>query len=248
MAKFVGTTSVKTIDDYNEYCHYVAGLVGIGLVKLFAASGLEDPSIKDQEELANLMGLFLQKTNIIRDYLEDLEQNRIWWPLELVQKHGFETVADVKKDPYSKKSLDVLNDLVGNAVELIPRCLEFMSLLKNEPVFKFCAIPQVMAMATLQQLYNNPKVFQGVVKIRKGESCYLMMNSSNNQMLREIFYNYSESLLSRVRPDHFNSKRTTEVLKSVMKDTEGDVQKGGNGALVGVVAVVAIGVATYYFV
>lgn len=33
-----GTTDVE---DYNTYCHFVAGLVGEGLSKLFAASGFE---------------------------------------------------------------------------------------------------------------------------------------------------------------------------------------------------------------
>lgn len=36
---------VNTIEDYNLYCHYVAGLVGIGLAKLFSASGLEDEKV-----------------------------------------------------------------------------------------------------------------------------------------------------------------------------------------------------------
>jgi farnesyl-diphosphate farnesyltransferase len=41
MAKYAGEKTVVTLDDYNEYCHYVAGLVGIGLSQMFAASGLE---------------------------------------------------------------------------------------------------------------------------------------------------------------------------------------------------------------
>ena len=32
---------VTTITDYNDYCYYVAGIVGVGLSGLFAASGLE---------------------------------------------------------------------------------------------------------------------------------------------------------------------------------------------------------------
>lgn len=48
---------VETVDDYDEYCHYVAGLVGLGLSKLFHASGLED-LVPDY--LSNSMGLFLQ--------------------------------------------------------------------------------------------------------------------------------------------------------------------------------------------
>ena len=57
-----------------RYCHYVAGLVGIGLSQLFASADLESPEFGNMEGLSNHMGLFLQKTNIIRDYLEDINE------------------------------------------------------------------------------------------------------------------------------------------------------------------------------
>jgi len=41
-------------------------------LQLFAASGLESEEFYTIEDLSNGMGLFLQKTNIIRDYLEDI--------------------------------------------------------------------------------------------------------------------------------------------------------------------------------
>lgn len=66
-----------------QYCHYVAGLVGVGLSRLFSASLLEDPEVGRDTELANSMGLFLQKTNIIRDYLEDQQEGRAFWPEEV---------------------------------------------------------------------------------------------------------------------------------------------------------------------
>lgn len=74
-----------------QYCHYVAGLVGIGLSQLFSASKLEDPEVGQDTELANSMGLFLQKTNIIRDYLEDTQEGRAFWPQEvsLWREHVF---------------------------------------------------------------------------------------------------------------------------------------------------------------
>ncbi|KAE8732098.1 Squalene synthase [Hibiscus syriacus] len=56
MAKFI-CKEVETVDDYDEYCHYVAGLVGLGLSKLFHACGTEDLA---PDSLSNLMGLFLQ--------------------------------------------------------------------------------------------------------------------------------------------------------------------------------------------
>lgn len=66
-----------------QYCHYVAGLVGIGLSRLFSASELEDPLLGEDTEHANSMGLFLQKTNIIRDYLADQQEGREFWPQEV---------------------------------------------------------------------------------------------------------------------------------------------------------------------
>jgi farnesyl-diphosphate farnesyltransferase len=86
MAKFI-TTEVETISDYNEYCHYAAGLAGLGLSRLFYASGLEEfpPDI-----LSNSMGLFIQKTNVTRDYLEDINKSsapRMFWPREIWGKY-----------------------------------------------------------------------------------------------------------------------------------------------------------------
>ena len=57
--------------------------MGIGLSKLFSASGLEDVKVGKDTTRANSMGLFLQKTNIIRDYHEDLLEGRTWWPKEV---------------------------------------------------------------------------------------------------------------------------------------------------------------------
>eukprot|EP01126_Amoeba_proteus_P067434 TRINITY_DN995_c0_g2_i9.p1 TRINITY_DN995_c0_g2~~TRINITY_DN995_c0_g2_i9.p1 ORF type:complete len:278 (-),score=37.96 TRINITY_DN995_c0_g2_i9:763-1596(-) len=81
MADFLHKT-VQTKEDYNLYCWYVAGLVGEGLSRLFVASSLEDKRLEEVYDCYRSMGLFLQKTNIIRDYLDDISQSppRIWYP------------------------------------------------------------------------------------------------------------------------------------------------------------------------
>ena len=74
-----------TIEDYNLYCHFVAGLVGEGLSRLFTCTGYEAPEVAGvATTLANTMGLFLQKTNIIRDYLEDYVDGRAFWPQQVL--------------------------------------------------------------------------------------------------------------------------------------------------------------------
>ncbi|XP_036356141.1 LOW QUALITY PROTEIN: squalene synthase-like [Octopus sinensis] len=74
---------VNTLAEWDEYCYYVAGLVGMGLSALFVGVSGEDDRL-NQKQLWNSMGLFLQKTNIIRDYAEDLSENRAFWPKEVM--------------------------------------------------------------------------------------------------------------------------------------------------------------------
>lgn len=59
---------VKTIKDYEPYCHYVAGLVGEGLTQLFVEAKLANPALLQRPELSESMGQFLQQTNIIPRY------------------------------------------------------------------------------------------------------------------------------------------------------------------------------------
>ena len=76
---------------YVQYCHTVFGMVAIAVSRLLAASGLESEEVGQDHKLANSMGLFLQKSNIIRDYLEDMQQGRRLWPREVGAVHMHET-------------------------------------------------------------------------------------------------------------------------------------------------------------
>lgn len=95
-------TAIATIKDFDLYCHYVAGLVGWGLSDLFAASGLEDPSIAKDKRLSDSMGLFLQKANIIRDYREDLDDGRQFWPKEIWGKYTDDFAGLIKLENSDK--------------------------------------------------------------------------------------------------------------------------------------------------
>ncbi|KAJ3215756.1 bifunctional farnesyl-diphosphate farnesyltransferase/squalene synthase [Clydaea vesicula] len=173
---------VVTIKDYNLYTHFVAGLVGIGLTALFVNSGLEkNPKLilaapenslhynskvkldsADQENLPNRMGLFLQKINIIKDFMEDLEQGRVFWPEE-IWKAYVEEGEDLKSLALVEnrsRALAVLNHLW-----------------EGTTVFKFAAIPQIMAMASLNLFFNNSLIFgKKPLKIRRGTSAHLIIN------------------------------------------------------------------------
>jgi len=216
MADYVSADLAQgTIDKaaYDRYCHMVAGLVGEGLTRIFVGRGIESESLCGQGEhvwpfcadsqkepanygLANSMGLFLQKTNIIRDYLEDYVDGRAFWPQSVWRKHA--TTGDlgefarptahgagsvlpvpgswgsVAAKGAGVQALQCLNELVADALELVPDCLEYLARLRSGATYRFCAIPQIMAMATLAECFDNPKLFTGVVKIRKGLTARLI--------------------------------------------------------------------------
>lgn len=215
MAKFI-CKEVETIDDYDEYCHYVAGLVGLGLSKLFYASKMEDLAT---DELSNSMGLFLQKTNIIRDYLEDINEipkSRMFWPRQIWSKY-VNKLEDLKYEENSVKAVQCLNDMVTNALIHVEDCLKYMSDLRTPAIFRFCAIPQIMAIGTLALCYNNIEVFRGVVKLRRGLTAKIFDRTNSMSDVYGAFYDFSCMLKSKVDKNDPNATKTLSRLEAVQK-------------------------------
>ncbi|KAG1941826.1 squalene synthase isoform X1 [Pimephales promelas] len=213
MAEFL-EKKVSSMKEWDKYCHYVAGLVGIGLSRLFSASQLEDAEVGRDTELANSMGLFLQKTNIIRDYLEDQQQGRAFWPQEAWSQFA-SRLEDFAQPQNLSSALSCLNLLVTDALRHVPDVIAYLSRLRNQSVFNFCAIPQVMAIATLSACYNNPQVFQGVVKIRKGQAVTLMMQATNMAAVQSIITQYSQEILQKVSITDPSREQTLCVLNLI---------------------------------
>jgi farnesyl-diphosphate farnesyltransferase len=214
MADFA-VKKVKSIEDYDLYCHYVAGLVGIGLSGLFSASSIESSSLKDKTKISNAMGLFLQKTNIIRDYHEDLHLGRAFWPVDIWSKYYTDFKA-FEKNPHAEQSLECLNELVTNAMQHVPDCLEYLCLIRNRKVFRFCAIPQVMAIATLAKVYNNPNVFTGVVKIRKGLAALMMLNTNDVDDVFAYFEKFANEMFKKVPVNAPHSNEMKNILNKII--------------------------------
>jgi len=218
MAKYASEKKVVSMEDYNEYCHYVAGLVGIGLSQMFAASGLESAKFRNVDELANSMGLFLQKTNISRDYLEDVTavNPRIFYPKDIWGKYA-KNIEDLKEPQNKEAALKCLNEMVTDAMAHISDCLDYMLLLKHPNIFKFCGIPQAMAIATLARIYNNYDVFKKEVKIRKGEAVQIMMYGSDYENLIAFFGHYIKELESKIPANDPNAGKMRKYI-SVAKE------------------------------
>ncbi|KAL5788597.1 hypothetical protein ACOSP7_005546 [Xanthoceras sorbifolium] len=151
MAKFIARRYIATMDDYDEYCHYSAELVEIGLFKLFNPSRKQDPHM---EKLCGSTFIFYQKRDMIEDYLEDINEipkPRIFWPREIYSKY----VDNIKLliDQYALKH-------AGD-------CLNHLSTLNDDAALQFFGALAVKGMGTLVLCYSNIQVFKN--KVRYGD-------------------------------------------------------------------------------
>ncbi|OZJ03920.1 hypothetical protein BZG36_03291 [Bifiguratus adelaidae] len=217
--------SIKTKKDYDLYCHVVAGLVGWGLSDLFSASELEGPEIAADRAKSNSMGLFLQKTNIVRDYHEDLLDGRQFWPKEIWGDYIFK-FADLAKQPTNEReALDCLAAMVINAMEHVADALHYLQALKNQSIFNFCAIPQVMAIATLALVFENIDVFKTKVKIRKGETVKLILGCQTMTDVVGIFRHYVRVISQKNDPRNKNFMNVSIVVGKIEAMIEKDFPK-----------------------
>ncbi|RPB28722.1 farnesyl-diphosphate farnesyltransferase [Terfezia boudieri ATCC MYA-4762] len=190
---------VNTIEDYDLYCHYVAGLVGEGLTALFCEAKYANPVLLERTHLSNAMGNFLQKTNIIRDYREDFDDGRRFWPKQIWAKYteDFKSLADPKKEEIA---LSCISEMCLDALRHADECLLYLAGIKEQSVFNFAAIPQVMAIATLTLVFRNKDVFQKNVKLPKGEACELMLEVGNLRSVCGVFKKYCKKIREKNTP------------------------------------------------
>ncbi|KAL2823460.1 isoprenoid synthase domain-containing protein [Aspergillus cavernicola] len=214
--------SVKTVEEYDLYCYYVAGLVGEGLTRLFVEAEFGNAALLKRPRLQKSMGLFLQKTNIIRDIREDHDDKRRFWPKSIWSKYvdNFEDLF--KRDPASREAaLNCNSEMVLNALEHAEDCLFYLAGLREQSVFNFCAIPQAMAIATLELCFRNPAMFDRNIKITKGDACMLMTESTQNlRVLCDVFRRYIRKIHKKNTPKDPNFLKISIVCGKIEKFIE----------------------------
>lgn len=83
-----------TFEDLYRYCYLVASVVGLVCIKIF---GYTDPRA---EQFAEETGIAFQLTNILRDVKEDVERDRVYLPINLLDEFG-ETVTELHELAHS---------------------------------------------------------------------------------------------------------------------------------------------------
>lgn len=144
--------------DMDQYCYYVAGVVGEMLTELFCDHSAE---IDAQRELMMKLGVSfgqgLQMTNILKDIWEDHERGACWLPREVFEKHG----VDIRhKEPgkMGEGFNDALIELLGVAHAHIYNALRYTLMIpeKEKGLRKFCLWALGMAVLNLEKIRQTP--------------------------------------------------------------------------------------------
>lgn len=215
---------LETVKEYDLYCYYVAGLVGDGLTRMAIISKFGSADLAKKPELANSMGLFLQKTNIIRDFREDLDDNRTFYPKELWGKHT--SSLKLLADPANAEiGSHVITEMTINALSHVIHVLEYLDNITEPSLYRFCAIPQVMAIATLELVFANPSMFQNHLKIRRGLSAKLIMESTTRTGVYNIFREYTRKIHLKNSPKDPNFLKLEILCGKIEQTIEAHIPK-----------------------
>ena len=87
----IHTENFKTFSELHNYCYHVAGTVGIMCLCIFGQDSLEG------RKFAVTLGVALQLTNIIRDISEDIENGRMYIPVEDFRSINYDSDSLAKK-------------------------------------------------------------------------------------------------------------------------------------------------------
>ncbi len=189
--KHRGLDSLDTLD---EYCYYVAGVVGEMLTELFCDHS-EQMAARGGHmmQLAASFGQGLQMTNIIKDIWDDLDNETCWLPRDVFDSVGFD-LDQISQGNKNTSFARGINHLVGIAHAHLHNALQYTLLIPRREfgIRRFCLWSIGLALLTLQRIRHNPDFASSAeVKVpRKTVRTTVIVTSAccfSDNMLRLLF-------------------------------------------------------------
>lgn len=185
MKKFVSLypqgIRIQTLEEYKEYCYYVAGTVGYLLTDLWYE---HSPSIGDEEyqilqARCAAFGEALQTVNILKDIAWDVEhENSIYIPEQSLKQQGSSHQTLLSPEHLQQNHIAIAA-LIELAWTDLDTALEYLLSIPKAavPIRMFCILPLLFAYATLRDLNQSTAMLQsgGGVKISRTEVKSLML-------------------------------------------------------------------------
>ncbi len=188
--------AIKTLQETDQYCYYVAGCVGEFWTKLHRQylpamrSPLSGPP-DEQCRLAVHFGKGLQMTNLLKDIAPDLRRGRCYLPQELLAPVGLtpQQLADPRTLPALRP---ILFQLMHRTIDHLDQGWAYIRSLPPRPVRLrlACLWPHLLALKTLRLIATSDQLLQPApLKISRA--------SVYRTMAVTMLFIWSPSLLNR---------------------------------------------------
>jgi farnesyl-diphosphate farnesyltransferase len=197
MHQFQQTASLRGVPrltDLDDYCYYVAGVVGQMLTELFCGSSAKIATQHARlHELDVSFAQGLQMTNILKDVWEDRGRGACWLPQEVFSRHGID-LGQLTPGRADARFDAAMRELVAVAHAHLRDALSFTLLIPGEEagIRRFCLWAIGLAILTLRKIAGTPGFTSGrQVKVPRSAVAVTRISTNmvvrNNWMLRRLF-------------------------------------------------------------
>jgi farnesyl-diphosphate farnesyltransferase len=214
MPRFQFTASLKGLarsSDLDDYCYYVAGVVGEMLTELFCDYSAD--IARNRAALSAIAASFaqgLQMTNILKDVWEDRSRGACWLPQEVFTRYGVD-LGQLSSEPFDPRFGAGFRELLGIAHAHLRNALDYTLLIpgRETGIRRFCLWAIGLAVLTLRKIDHNPRFTAGVqVKVTRSAVAMtrILTNAAvrRDAVLRLLFTTAAHGLplarLSELRP------------------------------------------------
>jgi farnesyl-diphosphate farnesyltransferase len=197
MHQFQQTASLRGVprlSDLDDYCYYVAGVVGQMLTELFCGYSAKIGQHRaEMHELDVSFAQGLQMTNILKDVWEDRSRGACWLPQEVFSRHGID-LGQLAPGQADARFDAAMRELVGVAHVHLRNALSFTLLIpgKDAGIRRFCLWAIGLAILTLRKITATPGFTAGKqVKVPRSAVAVTRITTNisvrNNWMLERLF-------------------------------------------------------------
>lgn len=204
MADYQDTETLDGLENLaamDDYCYYVAGVVGEMLTELFCDYSEEINANKAElMKLAVSFGQGLQMTNILKDIWDDRARGACWLPRDIFEQEGFD-LRELNENNKNEKFQRGLEQLIAVTRNHLSDALTYTLMIPphEKGIRKFCLWALGMAILSLDKLNNHLDFSRGAdVKIsRRSVKATVASTSllvSNDWALKKLFSYSSRNL------------------------------------------------------
>ena len=160
-------TTFNSFDEVKEYCYKVASVIGLICIKIF---GYSNPKAIDY---AIDFGLAMQLTNILRDILDDLNENRCYLAFEEMDKFNY-SINQLRESLYNDDFIQMMKFEVDRAKRYFESGSRLLPLVDTDSRICLVILSKIYSKILKKIERSNYNIFQTNYRLNTFEKLSIM--------------------------------------------------------------------------